>query len=115
MPPESNAALDMSEIIDDTADHNDEEISGLDFGNDLTEFVEDVVEETVDEVVEDEVVEETVEEDVAEETAEEEGEEVVEVAEEPSAKQHMIPNAVLMMWLLSSVKLNKKRLNCVKS
>ena len=91
MPPESNAALDMSEIIDDTADHNDEEISGLDFGNDLTEFVEDVVEETVDEVVEDEVVEETVEEDVAEETAEEEGEEVVEVAEEPAAKQHMIP------------------------
>lgn len=93
MPPESNAALDvdMSEIIDDTSDHNDEEISGLDFGNDLTEVVKEAVEETVDEVV-DEVVEETVEEEVVEDTAEETVEEdVAEVAEEPAPKQHMIP------------------------
>ena len=88
MPPESNAALDMSEIIDDTSDHTDEEISGLDFGNDLTEVVEeDVIEETVEEDVIEETVEEVTEE-VTEETVEEE---TAEVVEEPEAKRHMIP------------------------
>ena len=38
--PEANAAIDMDEIFDDTSAHNDEEISGLDFGNELAEDVD---------------------------------------------------------------------------
>ena len=89
MPEAATAALDMDEIFDDTSAHNDEEISGLDFGNDLPE--EAVVEEVVDEVVEEEVVDEVVEEVVDEEVAEvvEDVEAEDEVVEE--AKKHMIP------------------------
>ena len=88
MPEAATAALDLDEIFDDTSAHNDEEISGLDFGNDLPE--EAVVEEVVDEVVEeevDEVVEEVVDEEVAEVVEDVEAED--EVVEE--AKKHMIP------------------------
>ena len=89
MPEAATAALDMDEIFDDTSAHNDEEISGLDFGNDLPE--EAVVEEVVDEVIEEEVVDEVVEEVVDEEVAEvvEDVEAEDEVVEE--AKKHMIP------------------------
>ena len=90
MPEAATAALDMDEIFDDTSAHNDEEISGLDFGNDLPE--EAVVEEVVDEVIEEEVVDEVVEEVVDEEVVVEVVEDVEaedEVVEE--AKKHMIP------------------------
>jgi hypothetical protein len=88
MPEAATAALDMDEIFDDTSAHNDEEISGLDFGNDLPE---EVVDEVVDEVIEEEVVDEVVEEVVDEEVAEvvEDVEAEDEVVEE--AKKHMIP------------------------
>ena len=90
MPEAATAALDMDEIFDDTSAHNDEEISGLDFGNDLPEEAA-VVEEVVDEVIEEEVVDEVVEEVVDEEVAEvvEDVEAEDEVVEE--AKKHMIP------------------------
>jgi hypothetical protein len=98
MPPESNAAfdLDMSEIIDDTTGHTDDEISGLDFGNDVSPDDGVAVEETpvseeapvVEEtpVVEEAVVEEVVGDDVPPVV-----EEAVVEEEDTAPKQHMIP------------------------
>ena len=82
--PAATLDLDMSGIIEETPDQNDDEIAGLDFGNEVPAEVEEV-EEVAEEVEE---VEEEAEE--VEEEAEEVAEEVAEVAE-PETKQHMIP------------------------
>ena len=36
MPQESNAAVDMNSYLPEESGHNDDDIHGLDFGNDLT-------------------------------------------------------------------------------
>lgn len=83
--------LDMSAIISDTSSHTDEEIAGLDFGNEVAEPIE--VEE-VEEVAEVEEVDEVAEAEEVDEVAE--VEEAAEVAEpdgvaDTDPKQHMIP------------------------
>jgi hypothetical protein len=95
MPQESNAAVDMNSYLPEESGHNDDDIQGLDFGNDLTEAAveEAVVEETVVEeaVVEEAVEEEAVEEETAESEQEETQSEQEETRSEPESKKHMIP------------------------
>ena len=105
--PETKEALDMSLYLPDDGDHDDSDLKGLDFGNDIDESASDsdneedldieVPEKTAEDekTLEDETPADTGEGEEAEEEAEEEGEETPEETPEPAAgspkKNPMIP------------------------